>query len=102
MPIERTPSGTSLIDAWVGGSLVGIDLLTVEARMVVAGVDTYIYIKFSDAVAMLGAVPRPTEAPASPSRVDGRRSPARSRSKAGVAARLGRASNRGAGVSAES
>ena len=48
-PVERAPGGTSLIDvldrvldkgivvdAWVRVSLVGIDLITVEARVVVA------------------------------------------------------------------
>ena len=52
MPVERTAGGTSLIDvldrvldkgividAWVRVSLVGIDLITVEARVVVACID---------------------------------------------------------------
>ena len=60
MPVERASGGTSLIDvldrvldkgividAWVRVSLVGIDLLTVEARVVVASIDTY--IKYSEA-----------------------------------------------------
>src|SRR5690348_8721010 len=51
MPVERAPGGTSLIDvldrildkgividAWVRISLVGIDLITVEARIVVASI----------------------------------------------------------------
>ena len=63
MPVERASGGTSLIDvldrvldkgividAWVRVSLVGIDLLTVEARVVVASIDTY--IKYSEAVAL--------------------------------------------------
>ena len=54
-PVERAPGGTSLIDvldrvldkgividAWVRVSLVGIDLITVEARVVVASIDTYL------------------------------------------------------------
>src|SRR4030081_2870214 len=70
MAVERTPSGSSLIDvldrvldkgividAWVRGSLVGIDLLTVEARIVVASIDTY--IKYSEAVAQGPSVSRP-------------------------------------------
>ena len=70
MPVERTSGGTSLIDvldrvldkgividAWVRVSLVGIDLLTVEARVVVASIDTY--IKFSEAVGQLAPVARP-------------------------------------------
>jgi hypothetical protein len=55
MVIERQQGGTSLIDvldrvldkgividAWVRVSLVGIDLITVEARVVVASIDTYL------------------------------------------------------------
>jgi hypothetical protein len=70
MPVERTSGGTSLIDvldrvldkgividAWVRVSLVGIDLLTVEARVVVASIDTY--IKFSEAVGQIVPVSRP-------------------------------------------
>ena len=61
MPVERSSGGTSLIDvldrvldkgividAWVRVSLVGIDLITVEARVVVASIDTY--LKYSEAV----------------------------------------------------
>ena len=51
-----------VIDAWVRVSLVGIDLITVEARVVVASIDTY--LKYSEAVAVAGAAARPTiEAP---------------------------------------
>ena len=55
MPVERAAGGSSLIDvldrvldkgividAWVRVSLVGIDLITVEARVVVASIDTYL------------------------------------------------------------
>lgn len=71
MPVERASGGTSLIDvldrvldkgividAWVRVSLVGIDLLTVEARVVVASIDTY--IKYSEAVAQVPSISRPT------------------------------------------
>jgi len=67
MAVERTPGGTSLIDvldrvldkgividAWVRVSLVGIDLITVEARVVVASIDTY--LKYSEAVGAVGQV----------------------------------------------
>ena len=53
MAVERAAGGTSLvdvldrvldkgivIDAWARVSLVGIDLITVEARIVVASIDT--------------------------------------------------------------
>ncbi len=76
MPVERTSGGTSLIDvldrvldkgividAWVRVSLVGIDLITVEARVVVASIDTY--LKYSEAVGTVAPVakPLPLEAP---------------------------------------
>ena len=72
MAVERTPSGSSLIDvldrvldkgividAWVRVSLVGIDLVTVEARVVVASIDTY--LKYSEAVGGIATVSRPRE-----------------------------------------
>src|SRR5688572_246968 len=72
MPVERASGGTSLIDvldrvldkgividAWVRVSLVGIDLLTVEARVVVASIDTY--IKYSEAVGTMPSVSRPAQ-----------------------------------------
>ncbi len=70
MAVERVSGGSSLIDvldrvldkgividAWVRISLVGIDLITVEARVVVASIDTY--LKYADAVSLMGLVSRP-------------------------------------------
>ncbi len=70
MAVERVSGGSSLIDvldrvldkgividAWVRISLVGIDLITVEARVVVASIDTY--LKYADAVGLTGIVARP-------------------------------------------
>lgn len=70
MPVERAPGGTSLIDvldrildkgividAWVRISLVGIDLITVEARVIVASIDTY--LKYAEAVGITGPISRP-------------------------------------------
>jgi hypothetical protein len=70
MPVERASGGTSLIDvldrvldkgividAWVRVSLVGIDLITVEARIVVASIDTY--MKYAEAVGQVPTVSRP-------------------------------------------
>jgi len=75
MAVERAPGGTSLIDvldrildkgividAWVRISLVGIDLITVEARVVIASIDTY--LKYAEAVGITGSVARPALAPA--------------------------------------
>ena len=43
-----------VIDAWVRVSVVGIDLLTVEARVVVASIDTY--LNRVDAIQMVPAL----------------------------------------------
>jgi hypothetical protein len=72
MAVERAPGGSSLIDvldrvldkgividAWVRVSLVGIDLVTVEARIVVASIDTY--LRFSEAVGITAPASRPRE-----------------------------------------
>jgi hypothetical protein len=71
MPVERAAGGASLIDvldrvldkgividAWVRVSLVGIDLITVEARVVVASIDTY--LKYSEMVGQVPTVSKPT------------------------------------------
>ena len=73
MAVERAAGGTSLIDvldrvldkgividAWVRVSLVGIDLITVEARVVVASIDTY--LKYSEAVGTVAPVAKPAPA----------------------------------------
>jgi hypothetical protein len=70
MPVERASGGSSLvdvldrvldkgivIDAWVRVSLVGIDLITVEARVVVASIDTY--LKYAEAVGQVSTASRP-------------------------------------------
>jgi gas vesicle structural protein len=74
MPVERAASGTSLvdvldrvldkgivIDAWVRVSLVGIDLITVEARVVVASIDTY--LKYAEVVGQVSPASRPLLVP---------------------------------------
>src|SRR5438874_1965120 len=81
MAVERTPSGSSLIDvldrvldkgividAWVRVSLVGIDLVTVEARIVVASIDTY--LKYSEAVGITAPMSRPREVTAGTDEMD--------------------------------
>ncbi|MBC7970256.1 MAG: gas vesicle protein, partial [Verrucomicrobia bacterium] len=39
-----------VIDAWVRVSLVGIELLSIEARIVIASVETY--LKYAEAVGL--------------------------------------------------
>ena len=77
MAVERAPAGTSLIDvldrvldkaividAYVRVSLVGIDLVSVEARIVVASVETY--LKYAEAIGMTGTASRPMVSPPQP------------------------------------
>lgn len=66
MAVEKTIGSTSLaevvdrildkgivVDAWVRISLVGIELLAIEARVVVASVDTW--LKYAEAVGLTAA-----------------------------------------------
>lgn len=70
MPVERAQAGSSLvdvldrvldkgivIDAYVRVTLVGIDLIGVEARIVVASVETY--LKYADQISVMGGAARP-------------------------------------------
>ncbi len=47
-----------VIDAWVKVSLVGIEVITVQARVVIASVDTY--LRYADAVAATATAAPPT------------------------------------------
>jgi hypothetical protein len=58
--LDRVLDKGIVIDAWVRVSLVGIDLITVEARVVVASIDTY--LKYSEAVGQVVPVSRPGHA----------------------------------------
>ena len=85
MPVERQRAGTSIIDvldrvldkgividAWVRVCLVGIDLITVEARIVVASIATY--LQYSATAEQTSRVP--AVQPAAPAgRLVGRRLP---------------------------
>lgn len=48
--IDRILDKGIVVDAWVRVSLVGIELLAVEARIVVASVDTW--LKYAEAVGL--------------------------------------------------
>ena len=63
MPVEKTIAGASLaevfdrvlvkglvIDAWVRASLGGIEFLGIEARVVIASVETY--LKYAEAIGL--------------------------------------------------
>jgi len=49
--VDRILDKGIVVDAWVRISLVGIELLAVEARVVVAGVETF--LKYAEAVGLL-------------------------------------------------
>ncbi|MDT8853874.1 gas vesicle structural protein GvpA [Paracoccaceae bacterium Fryx2] len=51
--VDRILDKGVVIDAWVRVSLVGIELIAVEARVVIAGVDTY--LKYAEAVGLTAA-----------------------------------------------
>ena len=70
MNIERAGTGSSLVDvldrvldkgivvdAWVRLSIVGIDLVTVEARVIISSIDTY--VRYAGAVGALPTVAPP-------------------------------------------
>ena len=55
--VDRILDKGVVIDAWVRVSLVGIELLSIEARIVIASVETY--LKYAEAVGLttLAAAP---------------------------------------------
>ena len=55
--VERILDKGIVIDVWVCVALVGIDILTVEARVVIASVDTF--LKYADAIRQIPPVARP-------------------------------------------
>jgi hypothetical protein len=48
--VDRILDKGLVVDAWVKVSLLGLELITVEARVVVAGVETY--LKYAEAVGL--------------------------------------------------
>lgn len=55
--VDRILDKGIVVDGWVRVSLVGSELLAVEARMVVAGADTYLkgvdtYLKYAEAIGL--------------------------------------------------
>lgn len=64
--IDRILDKGLVIDAWIRVSVVGLEILTVEARVVVASVDTY--LRFADAISgrPLASVPATRAEPEPP------------------------------------
>ncbi|QFZ11728.1 gas vesicle structural protein GvpA [Anabaena sp. YBS01] len=55
--IDRILDKGIVVDAWVRVSLVGIELLAIEARIVVASVETY--LKYAEAVGLTQSAAMP-------------------------------------------
>src|ERR671930_522431 len=55
--LDRVLDKGLVVAAWVRVSLVGIDLITVEARVVVGSIDTY--LKYSEAVGQVAPLSKP-------------------------------------------
>jgi hypothetical protein len=55
--VERILDKGIVIDVWVCVALVGIDILTVEARVVIASVDTF--LKYAEAIRHIPLVAKP-------------------------------------------
>ncbi|MCF8001560.1 MAG: gas vesicle structural protein GvpA [Halanaerobiales bacterium] len=58
--LDRILDKGIVIDLWVRVSLVGIELLSIEARIVVASVETY--LKYADAIGLTATAAAPAEA----------------------------------------
>ena len=52
-----------VIDAWVKVSVVGIEIITIQARVVVASVDTY--LRYADSIAATATAAQPVAPSAS-------------------------------------
>ncbi|MCG8462957.1 MAG: gas vesicle structural protein GvpA [Holophagales bacterium] len=58
--VDRVLDKGVVIDLWAKVSLVGIELLTIEARVVIASVDTY--LKYAEAIGLTAPVAAPAAA----------------------------------------
>ena len=55
--VDRILDKGVVIDAWIRVSLVGIELLAIEARVVVASVETY--LKYAEAIGLTATAAAP-------------------------------------------
>lgn len=55
--IDRVLDKGIVVDAWVRLSLVGIEILAIEARVVVASVETY--LKYAEAIGLTAVAAAP-------------------------------------------
>lgn len=57
--VDRILDKGIVVDAWVSVSLVGIEVISIRARAVIASVETY--LKFADRLGQTAAVAAPSE-----------------------------------------
>ena len=57
--VDRILDKGIVVDAWVSVSLVGIEVVSIRARVVIASVETY--LKFADRIGQTTAVAAPAE-----------------------------------------
>lgn len=55
--VDRILDKGIVVDAWVRISLVGIELITIEARVVIASVETY--LKYAEAIGLTASAAAP-------------------------------------------
>lgn len=55
--VDRILEKGIVVDAWVKVSLVGIELLAIEARIVIASIETY--LKYADAIGLTAPIAQP-------------------------------------------
>jgi gas vesicle structural protein len=55
--VDRILDKGIVVDAWAKVSLVGIELLSIEARVVIASVETY--LKYAEAIGLTAAAASP-------------------------------------------
>ena len=55
--IDRILDKGVVVDAWARVSLVGIEILTIEARVVIASVETY--LKYAEAIGLTASAAAP-------------------------------------------
>ena len=58
--IDRILDKGVVVDLWAKVSLVGIEILSIEARIVIASVDTY--LKYAEAIGLTAQAPLATTA----------------------------------------
>lgn len=56
--VDRILDKGIVIDAWAKVSLVGIELLAIEARVVIASIETY--LKYAEAIGLTSPISTPT------------------------------------------